>query len=59
MEGRTEESVLLRLRFGHTGLNSKLFLIGKHETGRCDCGQEENVEHVIMDCERYEQDRGR
>ena len=42
-------------RFGHTVLNSTLFLIGKHETGRCDCGQE--VEHVIMDCERNEQDR--
>ena len=54
-KSRREESVLSRLRFGHTGLNSTLFLIGKHETGRCECGQEETVEHV--DCERYEQDR--
>ena len=57
-KNRREEAVLSRLRFGHTGLNSTLFLIiGKHETGRCDCGQEETVEHVIMDCERYEPDR--
>ena len=50
-KSRREESVLSRLRFGHTSLNST----GKHETGRCECGQEETVEHV--DCERYEQDR--
>ena len=52
-KSRREESVLSRLRFGHTSLNST----GKHETGRCECGQEETVEHVIMQCERYEEDR--
>lgn len=31
--GRREETILTRLRLGHTGLNKILCLIGKHETG--------------------------
>lgn len=35
---RREEIIWSKLRFGHTGLNSSLKLIGtlKHETGLCD-----------------------
>lgn len=38
---RREETVIARLRFGHTGLNNMLFLIGKHCLGKCDCNREE------------------
>ena len=32
--------------------------MGKHDTGRCDyCGQEETVEHVLMHCRKYENER--
>ncbi len=40
------------MRFGHK-INSTLYKMGKHDTGRCEfCGQEETVEqynviHVI------------
>lgn len=55
---RRDETVISRLRFGHTGLNGMLWKIGKHDTGRCDyCGQEETVEHVVQQCQRYEQER--
>lgn len=39
--------VISRIR--HTGLNTTLFMIGKHNTGKCDyCGEEETREHVIL-----------
>ncbi len=55
---RKDETIISRLRFGHTGLNSTLFNIGKHNTSRCDnCGQEETVEHVMLHCQKYEAER--
>lgn len=33
---RSEEVVMSRIRFGHTGLNTKLFMTGKHDAGKCD-----------------------
>ncbi|XP_035984330.1 uncharacterized protein LOC118557933 [Fundulus heteroclitus] len=50
---RREEIIISRLRMGHTGLNRSLFLIGKHQTGKCDCGEDETVEHVILNCNKY------
>ncbi len=48
-KNRRDEIVISRMRFGHTRLNSTLYKMGKHDTGRCDfCGQEESVEHVIL-----------
>ncbi|KAI2645516.1 Competence protein ComM [Labeo rohita] len=36
----------------------KMRKIGKHENGKCNkCGQDENIEHVIMECEAYERQR--
>ena len=32
--GRRDETIISRLRFGHTGLNSTLLKIGKHNTRR-------------------------
>lgn len=55
---RREEVIISRLRFGHTGLNGTLFLIVKHSTGKCDyCGVEETVEHVMLQCQRYQVER--
>ena len=56
---RREETVITRLRLGHTGLNGALYRIGKHDTGRCNhCGEEETVEHVMMNCREYVLERG-
>ena len=46
------------MRLGHSGLNSTLHLIGKHQSGLCEqCQVPETVEHVIMDCSIYDAER--
>lgn len=41
-----------------TGINNTLFKIGKHNTGRYDnCGHKETVEHVLICCQKYEEER--
>lgn len=51
---RREGVVVSRMRFGHTGLNSTLLLMGKHNSGKCDyCGEEDTLEHVILQCWKY------
>ncbi len=52
---RKEESIISRLRFGYTALNSTLNNIRQHQTGKCD--QEETVEHVIMKCPMFSERR--
>ena len=48
----------MRLRLGHCGLNGTLKRLGKHETGLCEgCGEEETVEHVLLRCDRYKEER--
>ena len=55
---RIEKRIITRLRLGHTGLNSTLRLMGKHETGRCDeCGENETIEHVMYTCRRFQRQR--
>ncbi len=57
-KNRRDERVISRMGFGHTRLNSTLYKMGKHDTGRCEfCGQEESVEHVILYCQKYETER--
>lgn len=47
-----------RDRFGHTGLNSTLFLTGKHHTRKCDCSREDNtMEHVLVHCQKCDAER--
>lgn len=36
---RREETVMTRLRIGHSNLNGTLHIIGKHVNGLCDCCQ--------------------
>lgn len=54
---RREETVISQLRIGHTGLNSTLFLMGNHQTGKCECGEDETVEHVALHCMKYQVQR--
>lgn len=47
---RTEERIISRMKFGHTGLNSALFKIGNHATVRCACLKFE-TEHISFERE--------
>lgn len=51
MRRNRKEENISRLRFGHSGLNNTLFKIN------CEfCGQKE-IEHVITQCWKYEEER--
>lgn len=55
---RREENVFSRIRFGHTGLNSTLLIMRKHVDGNClHCNCHETVEHVFLQCPKYEEER--
>ncbi|KAG5847791.1 hypothetical protein ANANG_G00129960, partial [Anguilla anguilla] len=55
---RREQVIVSRIRIGHSNLNSTLFIIGKHPTGYCEqCQESETVEHVLIECRKYEQER--
>jgi len=57
---KREEDIISRTRFEYTGLNSTLQLTGKHETGVCEvCNINETVEHVIINCHKYKEERMR
>ena len=50
--------IITRIKIGHSALNSTLKLMGKHPTGLCDeCQEEETVEHVMMYCRAYQDER--
>lgn len=51
-----EERVVRSLRNGHSGLNSSLYMIRKHNNGNY-CGEEETVEHVLLYCQKYDSER--
>ena len=57
-KNRTEKTMITRMRIGHTRQN-KSFLIGKSGTDGCECGKTETVEHVLMEYERYTEERMR
>lgn len=56
-KGRRDDTVISRLRIGHSSLKS-LQMTGKHESGQCHhCGLPETVEHVLIHCRAYERER--
>ena len=57
--GRREQVVVARVRIGHSCLNEGLRLMGKHDSGLCECGRSETVEHVLCECVRYGNERRR
>jgi len=55
---RREDTIISRIRIGHTRLNHSLFKIRKHNTGKCNyCDQDETIEHVLIKCEKYVTER--
>ena len=55
---RKEEVVMARLRLGHTGLRSTLFIMAKSESPMCEeCGILEDVDHIIFWCRKYSNER--
>ena len=49
---------MTRLRFDHTGLNKTLFLMVKSNSNECsECRVVEDVEHVLMHCRRFREER--
>ncbi|KAF7644735.1 hypothetical protein LDENG_00216660 [Lucifuga dentata] len=53
-----DETDIWRLRFGHTGLNISLFKIGNHNSGRRSyCYVDETIEHVMIECPQYTEER--
>lgn len=55
---RREETVITWLRIEHTGLNYTLYRIGKHPDGKCaHCDQLESVQHGLLECGAYEEER--
>lgn len=49
-KNRREETIILFLRFGHTGLNKTLFITGNHNTGV----ETMRVYHMFYYTARYE-----
>lgn len=55
---RREETIMTRLRIGHNKLNSTLHTMGKHPAEFCDqCHIHETVEHLLINCLKYELQR--
>jgi ribonuclease HI len=49
-ENRRLETIMARLRIGHTGLNAYLHRFGLHWSPLCNCGLMETVEHYLLEC---------
>lgn len=54
---RRDSVKLCRLRLGHCGLNDYLCIVGKHVSGLCECGSNETVKHVFLECKKYRVER--
>ena len=56
-KSRMIESSLSKLRIGHVGLNNHLFRINKSDTELCECGEAETVDHFLLICPAYQDQR--
>ena len=54
---RRIETALCRLRLGHAGLNDHLFRFNLAETNLCNCGVVETIEHFLLNCTLFDQER--
>lgn len=55
---RRDDTIISRIRIGHTRLNYYLHMLGKSETDGCiHCGVAETVEHVLVQCQAYNEER--
>ncbi len=55
VEGKT--IVLFLGKVGSYRTNSTLQVIGKHPSGLCECGSRETVEHVLIHCDKYSEEK--
>ena len=49
---------ILQLRMGYSILNGYRHKLGQSESGLCECGQMETVQHYLLQCQLYEGERG-
>ena len=49
---------IFQLRTGYSILNDYRHKLGQCETGLCECGQMETVQHFLLQCQLYEEERG-
>lgn len=54
---RADAAILAQLRGGYCKLNSYLYNIGQTDSQLCECGQKETVEHFLLVCPRWAQQR--
>ena len=54
---RKAETVLARLRIGHTGQNFSRSRFSNEVDPLCDCGEVETNEHALMECPKYNSER--
>ena len=54
---RSIETALCRLRLGHAGVNEHLARFNLAETDLCDCGIIETIEHFLLDCTLFGNER--
>ena len=48
---------ILQLRTGYSILNDYRHKLGQCESGLCECGQMETVQHYLRQCQLYEEER--
>ena len=52
-------NLIAQLRIGYARLNDYLFKIGVSQTRNCSCGEMETIEHYLLNCEKYFNERER
>jgi ribonuclease HI len=57
LPNRTACAQIAQLRTGHCGLNKYLHRFKKRDDPKCECGRVETVEHFLMECHRYVEQR--
>lgn len=58
IERNRKEEIITRMRIRHCRLNKYLHVIGKHISGKCEyCNIIESVEHVVLECKKYDNER--
>lgn len=60
-KNRRKDTALYRLRLGHVGVNKHLYRFHMSDTSTCEqCNTaDETVEHFLIDCDAYEEQRGK
>ena len=56
---RKQYSLIAQLRIGYAKRNDYLHKIGVSETSKCTCGEVETIEHYLLHCENYFNERER